>query len=78
MEQTTKVILDLQYAANSRGIDIDCFELANKLYEKHRDLYGSFTRYLGDGDSYQHAMNQRYDYIVCNINETIEALLTDK
>lgn len=67
------VVVDLQFASNLRlgKGETDCMGMYNAFYEQHKQKHGSFKGLKGE--DYHKAMESRYNYICCMINEVIES-----
>jgi len=73
--ELTAYCLDFQAVAVNKGLEMDCMAMFNAFYEQDKMINGSNKKYIGDGESYQRFMQQRYDKVLCCINETIESKL---
>ena len=49
----------------------ETWEMYRILYDEHKTMMGSNKQYIGT-TKYDQKMQERYDYIVCNINQLIE------
>ena len=63
-----------QLLANDAGVKVNVIGMYQAFYTQHKEKYGSFKRYFGT-TKYDEKMQERYDYIFDNINDTIESKL---
>jgi len=79
VETWGKVIAEMQYVVdNHQSIphNIDMLKLYRRLYDQHKLKHGSFKGYLSDDDGkYEQKMEERYSWILCEMNQTIEDLV---
>ena len=65
---------DLQTVADKKGLNIKVWDCYTVLYNEHKNKYGSFESFaeLNMIDTYNRKMKERYDFILCSLNEHIE------
>lgn len=67
------MLKERQEAAQYLGLELDVLRCYQAFYEQHKQTNGSNKRFLGDGESYIRAMQDRYNYCIDNIDCLIEA-----
>ena len=63
-----------QGMADDAGIEVNVINMYQALYTQHKMVHGSFKKYIGTAQ-YDIKMQERYDFIFDNINDTIESKL---
>lgn len=69
-----KEVNHYQGSADDAGIDVNVIMMYQSFYTQHKEKYGSFKKYFGTPE-YDSKMQERYEYIFDNINDTIESKL---
>lgn len=71
--EITDELKDYQQTVNLLDLEMNIISMYQAFYEQHKQKHGTF-RHLKNPD-YSQKMQERYNNIFCNINQTIEAKL---
>ncbi len=63
---------EVQQSADMLGLEVDAISMYQAFYEQHKEKHGSFKKYIGT-DQYGSKMDERYDFIICCMNEVLES-----
>ena len=73
MKQLIQDMNDLQEIIDKhQGLySFNTWEMYNILYNEHKTMTKSYKKYIGT-TKYDQKMQERYDYIICSVNQLVE------
>lgn len=76
MKQLPEELRDLQYIIDQQTsmYTVSALELYRVFYDEHKAMNGTNKKYIGH-TKYEDKMQERYDYVICSINQVIEDYL---
>ena len=73
VDELSEMLREFNTVAVDKELCLDIFTMYQAFYYQHKFKHGSFKPLLKEySGKYDEHMQKRYDYIVCQINDTIE------
>ena len=66
--------MNIHHIAKSKGLELNAVMLYQAFYTQHKQKYGT-ARFL-KGQDYYMAMQDRYEWCACQMNETLEGMIS--
>lgn len=76
LDEIGEIVRDLHSVVVMKELELCVHTMYQAFYHQHKLEYGTGKVHIADGESYQRFMDERYNFIFCSINETIEAKLS--
>jgi len=71
MNEIKDIQIELQQVSDKNNLDMNLIGIYTVAYEIHKYITGSYKQYVCQ-PKYDSLMQQRYDYCICMMNETLE------